>query len=60
LCRKWLRSDLPQDEIKSILVSKYEDAKLEYHAVSKDLFQPKVNSDVSTILEKVDYEELSV
>jgi hypothetical protein len=24
------------------------------------LFQPKVNSDVSTILEKVDYEELSV
>jgi len=60
LSKKWLSTDLQESEIKKILVSKYDQAKLEHHPISKDLFQPKVNSDIESILDQVNYEDLSI
>lgn len=34
--------------------------KLETHIVSKDLFSPKVDSNVETIINEINYSELSI
>ncbi|NIK93083.1 SOS response-associated peptidase [Mangrovimonas sp. CR14] len=56
----WLSVDLNQNDISSLLTETYPENRLEAYPVSKDLFSPKVDSNVSTILEKVEYEELSL
>ncbi|MCF1192492.1 SOS response-associated peptidase [Mangrovimonas sp. AS39] len=56
----WLSVDLNQGDISSLLTETYPENLLEAYPVSKDLFSPKVDSNVSTILEKVQYEELSL
>lgn len=58
--KDWLSNDLNQDEIEAFINQDYDESQLDFHPVSKDLFHPKVNSDVEGILEKVEYEELEV
>lgn len=58
--KDWLKDDLDQEEIKAMLNQNFDEDQLDYYPVSKDLFHPKVNSDVEGILEKVEYEELEV
>ncbi|MBZ9628841.1 SOS response-associated peptidase [Psychroflexus sp. CAK1W] len=58
--KNWLSNDLNQDEVEAILNQDYDEAQLDYYPVSQDLFHPQTNSDVKTILEKVEYEELEV
>lgn len=56
----WLSTDLNENDIKGILNFNYPEDSLNAYSVSKDLFSPKVNSDVETILEEVKYEEISI
>ena len=55
----WLNNNLQQEEIQSILNFHFDENKLDFHPVSKDLFQPKANSDVESILEREKYPNLS-
>ena len=50
----WLKNDLSEEELKGIL--NFDTPNLLAHPVSKDLFSPKINSNVETILEKVTYD----
>ncbi|WP_370227219.1 SOS response-associated peptidase [Mesoflavibacter sp.] len=56
----WLSTDLNENDIKDILNFNYPEESLNAYSVSKDLFSPKVNSDIETILEEVKYEEISI
>ena len=56
----WLSTDLNENDIKGILNFNYPEDSLNAYSVSKDLFSPKVNSDVETILEEVKYEGVVV
>lgn len=55
---KWLDDNLKEIDIKTILESNFDETQLDYYSVSKDVFQPKINSNVESILDKVEYEEL--
>ncbi|WP_166961938.1 SOS response-associated peptidase [Yeosuana marina] len=55
----WLSSELTQDEIKELVNSNYPESKLNAYTVSKDLFSPKVDSNIESIISKIDYQELS-
>ncbi|WP_127845414.1 SOS response-associated peptidase [Psychroflexus aestuariivivens] len=57
--KQWLSNELQQSEIEAILKNHFDEDQLEYYPVSKDLFHPKVNSDVETILERKTYPNLS-
>jgi putative SOS response-associated peptidase YedK len=57
---QWLNADLDQSQIQTLLQTHYDEDQLEYYPVSSDLFSPKVNSDVETILDRVEYEELGI
>ena len=52
----WLSTDLIENDIKDILKFTYPEEKLDAYSVSRDLFSPKVNSDVETIIDEVKYE----
>jgi putative SOS response-associated peptidase YedK len=56
----WLLPDLSQNDIKALVNSTYPEFKLDVYSVSKDLFSPKVDSNVETIIEKQLYPELEV
>jgi putative SOS response-associated peptidase YedK len=55
----WLSHELKQDDIKNIIYTNYSEYKLEAYTVSKDLFSPKVDSNLERIVEEVKYVELS-
>lgn len=55
---EWLNPDLTEKNIKDLINLQYNDAELEAYTVSKDLFSPKVNSDIESIQDKVVYSEL--
>lgn len=54
----WLSSNLTEVDINSLLGLKYDENKLDYYTVSKNLFHPKIDSNLPSIMEKVTYEEL--
>ncbi|WP_417873505.1 SOS response-associated peptidase [Xanthomarina gelatinilytica] len=56
----WLSTDLNETDIKDILKFTYPEDTLEVYSVSKDLFSPKVDSDVASIIDKVKYEGLEI
>lgn len=56
----WLSKDVNESDIKDILNFNFPEEQLETYPVSKDLFSPKVDSNVETILDPVDYEELVI
>lgn len=54
----WLDPELTAPDIKTLIQTPYPDATLETYTVSKDVFSPKVESNVKSITDRVDYEEL--
>ncbi|MFD0931151.1 SOS response-associated peptidase [Psychroflexus salinarum] len=56
--KDWLKDGLDQEEIEGIITTDYDEDQLEYYPVSKDLFHPQENSNVESILDKVEYEGL--
>lgn len=56
----WLSADLNETDIKDILKFTYPEDLLDAYSVSRDLFSPKVNSDVDTIVEEVKYEGVEI
>ncbi|MGO1751081.1 MAG: SOS response-associated peptidase [Psychroflexus sp.] len=55
---QWLNKDLEESQIQTLLQTHYDENQLKHYPVSSDLFSPKVNSDVETILDKIEYESL--
>ncbi|WP_019038493.1 SOS response-associated peptidase [Psychroflexus tropicus] len=55
---EWLKDDLNESQIKTLLQTHFDENQLKYYPVSSDLFSPKVNSNVDGILDRVEYEEL--
>ena len=56
----WLSVDLSENDITDIINITYPEDTLSAYSVSKDLFSPKVDSDVNSILEEIKYEGVSV
>ena len=56
--KNWLDDTLEINQIIELLNIDYPESKLETYPVSKDLFSPKVDSNVDSIIEKYDYSEL--
>ena len=56
---KWLSVDLNAKEINGLLHTPFQDTGLTAYTVSKDLFSPKVDSNVQEILMPVTYSELN-
>ena len=54
-----MKDDLTENNVKELMGLGYQEDELDPYPVSRDLFSPRVNSDVATITEKVDYPELS-
>lgn len=57
--KNWLDNTLETNQINELLNTEFPESKLETHPVSKDLFSPKVDSNVESIIEKTEYAELS-
>jgi len=57
---EWLDNGLKEEGIANLLKAHFDEDQLNLHAVSTDLFHPKVNSDVEEILDRVEYEELEI
>lgn len=55
----WLSNDLKEKDVEELIRLDYPESNLETYPVSKDLFSPKVDSNVETIIDKVVYEELN-
>lgn len=55
----WLSQDLNQKDIKELFKTEFPESKLEAYPVDKAVFSPKLESDVESSIEKVDYPELS-
>ncbi|MGJ5641490.1 SOS response-associated peptidase [Formosa sp. S-31] len=56
----WLDSTISDSEILETINFEYPESMIKIHSVSKDLFSPKVNSNVKTIVNEVKYEGVSV
>jgi len=54
----WLNPELTAPDIKSLVQVPYPDENLDAYTVSKDLFSPKVDSNVKSITDHVNYNEL--
>ena len=63
LCREyeqeWLQDSLSEADVKELINTNYSEDELEVFTVSKDLFNPRINSDTPAILDKVSYLELT-
>ena len=56
----WLNNDLNEEEIRNVMEDDMEDAAIKAHPISKDLYNPKVDSNREDIIEEVQYEELEI
>lgn len=56
----WLNDQLSQNEIMDIIHNDMDDAALKAYPVSKDLYNPKVNSDREDIIQEVKYKEIRI
>ena len=54
----WLKDDLNENGIKELINLDYQEDNLSTYTVSRDLFSPKVYSDIESIIEHVGYNEL--
>lgn len=54
----WLNSELTASDIKALIQTPFPETDLEVYTVSKDLFSPKMDSNVKSITDRVVYEEL--
>jgi putative SOS response-associated peptidase YedK len=55
----WVSADLRADDIRDIVTQAYPEEALESYPISRDLYSPKVDSNVETITNRVDYPELN-
>ena len=55
----WLAHNLDQKDIKEMVKMEYPESNLEAYPVDKAVFSPKLESNTETIIEKVEYPELS-
>lgn len=53
----WLSSDLSEKNIKDLILEDFPESSLETYTVSTDLFNPKVDSNINTIIQKVAFPE---
>ena len=60
LAKNWLSHDLNSEDIREVIHAEYPESCLENYAVSKDLFSPKVDSNIEAIINKVEYTELDL
>lgn len=58
--RIWLNNDLNQDDIQNIITDDLDDVTINAHPISKDLYNPKVDSNRADIIEEVHYQELEI
>jgi len=56
----WLQDNLKNDQIQELINLQYPEQELNPYTVTKDLFSPKINSDVPIIIEKEDYEGIEI
>ncbi|GAA4810948.1 SOS response-associated peptidase [Litoribaculum gwangyangense] len=56
----WLLPELTQEDIKELVKSNYPESELSAYTVSKDLFSPKVDSNVESIIDKFVFPELEI
>lgn len=52
----WLKDDLNENGIKELMNLNFNEEELSAYTVSQDLFSPKVNSDIPTIIDEVKFE----
>jgi len=57
--QEWLKDSLTEIQVKELITPTYPENDLEAYTVSKDLFNPRIDSDTPTILDKVTYLELA-
>lgn len=55
----WLSTDLNESDIREILNTSYPEESLDAYPVSRDLFSPKKESNIASIIDMVTYEELA-
>jgi len=53
---EWLSDNLSDKDNQNLINSQYPEEELKPYTVSKDLFSPKINSDIKSILDEVKYE----
>jgi len=56
--KNWLDNSLANDQVKDIVAQSYKDDHLEAYTVSKDVYNTRIDSDIETITNKVEYPEL--
>jgi len=57
--QEWLNDSLTENQVKELIIATFPDDELETFTVSKDLFNPRIDSDTPAILDKVSYLELA-
>ncbi|WP_055442270.1 SOS response-associated peptidase [Lacinutrix himadriensis] len=55
----WLSPDLNEKDIKDLILQDFSESSLQTYTVSKELFSPKADSNINTIIQKVDFPELN-
>jgi|SRR5690554_1486766 len=56
----WLKDDLSENDIKELINLQYPENELSTYTISRELFSPKVNSDIPTIIDEVKYEGVAI
>jgi putative SOS response-associated peptidase YedK len=56
----WLKDNLDENNILELIEIKYPEDELNPYTVSKELFSPKINSDVPSIIDKENYEGVEI
>tara|TARA_R110002033_G_scaffold36131_1_gene74446 strand:- start:790 stop:1353 length:564 start_codon:yes stop_codon:yes gene_type:complete len=56
----WLNNDLCEEDIQNLMEDDMDDTAIKAYPISKDLYNPKVDSNRANIIEEVKYEELEI
>ncbi|OBX19015.1 MULTISPECIES: SOS response-associated peptidase [Bizionia] len=58
--QEWLKDNISEKDIMELINSPYPESKLSTYTISKELFSPKVNSNIPSIIDEVKYEGLVI
>jgi putative SOS response-associated peptidase YedK len=56
--KNWLDNSITNDQVKELINQAYSDDQIEAYTVSKDVYNTRIDSDIETITNKVEYPEL--
>lgn len=56
----WLRGDLKENGINELINLNYSEDELSAYTISRDLFDPKVNSDIESIIDEIKYDGIVI